>query len=185
MNWLMTVFSAGQVERCHTMKHHGSYSLAEHSYYCVMTARHIVLLDAGTIFPDSVRIEAITDYLLIHDLHELESGDIPHPFKRDNEPLQFFLKHNAEDWRSANVPEQFNYQLTELEYAVAKVADYLELMRWCGSQSRLGSRNSVKVMYEKAKDIVGKNVVICEDVIDELEVGHIVNLLDGVMYDGQ
>ena len=71
---------------------------------------------------------------LVHDMHELITGDVPFTAKREIEGLSKLLdmaEHHAEDHHLFNLP-----RLTKGERHVLKLADMLEGLRWTAFNER-------------------------------------------------
>lgn len=161
MYWIKKVFEAGMVKRCHTINTIKTYNNAEHSYFAVMIAIEICnsYNDQKTKIHE-VNSANVTKYLLTHDLHEIESGDIPAPMKRASRHFAEMIKEHAYKWRRENLPKFYKIILTDTEKRIGKMADSLELMRFCVEEKSMGS-NAVDTMYKKARSyVIGYNSTI-------------------------
>lgn len=127
---------AGNVERCHTMPHLGSYSNAKHQWGCA-----ILYLQ---LHPDP-RMETLTA-ILTHDLGERWVGDIPAPTK-------WALSHDAMgqvDSLEASCLRRLCFVPAELlppeERAWWKAVDLLDLWLWCHEQLNMGNMAASRII---------------------------------------
>jgi 5'-deoxynucleotidase YfbR-like HD superfamily hydrolase len=126
---------AGQTERAHTLPHHGSYSVAQHSAQALSL---LFLLYPGE--PSVSLIKAV----LWHDLPERELGDIPAQAKWYNSGLHEAYRQAESNVFAMRYPRA-HFALNNLtpdEREWLRGVDYLELMLWCGDQVGLGNANA-------------------------------------------
>jgi len=118
----------GHVERAHTVPHHGSYSVATHSWHAAG------LLLALHPDPSVALIKAV----LLHDVQERWTGDMPRHTGR------LFLDMRA-DFRAATVVAQMvlgiAIDLTAEERQWLHAIDGLEFLLWCYDQEALGNKH--------------------------------------------
>ena len=132
MNVLRTILAAreaGNVLRCHTIPHHGEYSVALHCYN-VVSLLFILHPD-----PSVNLIKAA----LWHDAGERWVGDIPAPAKWASPELDTASKvaeHIARDKFGLNGGE-----LSEEDRGWLGVLDALEFWFWCLDQEALGNQH--------------------------------------------
>jgi 5'-deoxynucleotidase YfbR-like HD superfamily hydrolase len=132
---------AGAVERCHTLPHHGSYTVGQHCY----DALSLLLL----LHPDPSL--ALIKATLWHDFPERWTGDVPAVIKWRDPNL-----HNALERAEGRIlAETFGtlHPWAELSFSDRcwiKAVDALELFLWCGDQLRLGNENARVVMSNLA-----------------------------------
>ena len=154
IDWIYEVFKGGTVARCHTIDTVKPYNNAEHTYYAVMIANEICDDINGHNATPFINDYSVIHYLLIHDLHECESGDLPAPFKKKYPAIGQQLKEHAVAWRGKNLPSRYKgVSITGKELAIAKMADYLELMRYCIKEYNMGSNNTLE-MFSRAKQYI-------------------------------
>lgn len=117
----------GMVERCHTMPHIGSYSVAAHSYGVAQIIR---------TFHSNPPLELI-GAALDHDVAERWVGDTPATAKWLS-PLLRDALHTAEH----KIQDRFGLDeaLTQEERRWLKAADILELWLWAEEQVFMGNR---------------------------------------------
>lgn len=118
----------GNVRRCHTVPHHGEYTVGKHSY----DAANLLLF----LNPDaSVNlIKAV----LWHDLGERWTGDVPYPaVRRDAEFAAAYrrLEKEGMERHGIKMPE-----LTQDETNWLSCVDKLELLLWAYDQTALGNK---------------------------------------------
>lgn len=134
---------AGAVERCHNMPHHGSYSVAAHSWGVA------VLLCELHPGPRPELLWAA----LYHDFAERWTGDMPNGPLPAGLPRVFAEKttEDRQDFRGAlasyesTVLQAFGKNhgamLDPAERVWLRACDTLELWLWCQDQSALGNRH--------------------------------------------
>lgn len=127
---LVTRFrECSNVQRCHTLPHHGDYTVGKHSFDAVM------LLFALHPNPSVDLIR----YVAMHDFGERWVGDLPAPAKWAYYDLGETYQ-NAE--RSTMI--RFGISLPELkgdDRSWADGVDKLELWLWCQEQLALGNKH--------------------------------------------
>lgn len=130
---------AGKVERCHTLPHYTSYSVAQHSY----DALSLLLL----LYPGEPSVGLIK-HVLWHDAPERWLGDIPGPAKGENAGLngEYLL---AED-RLIAILVQTNPDLRADEQRWVHAVDAIEFYLWAEDQVALGNQNA-KAPRDKAR----------------------------------
>lgn len=120
----------GNVLRCHTVPHHGQYSVGKHSY----DALSLLLL----LHPNpSMNLVKAT---LWHDCAERFVGDMPAPAKWFNQAL-------GEEYEKAEREAQVASglalpELAEEEQNWLTAVDRVELLLWAEEQSALGNRHT-------------------------------------------
>ncbi len=126
------VRESGNVERCHTTPHHGSYSVAEHSWG--------VATLLGILHPRPSRQLLLAG--LWHDVPERWTGDIPAPMK--------WLAGDVfkeELTRITNTIEldlgiDQAHHLSAEDYKWLKACDMLDYLLWSIDQIALGNQNA-------------------------------------------
>lgn len=125
---LKAVREAGDVQRWHTMPHHGDASLARHQWGVAVLLVELVpglgmnLLKAG----------------LYHDTPERWSGDIPLPARLDLYDLK------AADAKFSSLVNErlgLEFELDEVEKAWLRFCDNADALLWANDQVRMGNRN--------------------------------------------
>ncbi len=127
---IRAIREGGGTKRTHTTPHHGSYSVAEHSWN---VASLIAILHPNPS----------TDLILAgmwHDVHERWTGDMPSPIKwclgnvtRDElRGLEFAIESSL----------GINFDLSTEDLKWLKACDMLEFWLWCLDQEALGNRNA-------------------------------------------
>ncbi len=120
--------AGGAVQRCHGMRHNGSYSNAEHTWGVLVLLQHL--------YPD--QFAEIAPYALAHDVPEFIFGDIPAPTMRYVPGLrnQLGRYEDALNRELGNKPEG---ELSGEAHAILKSCDRLELWFWCREQLAAGN----------------------------------------------
>jgi len=124
---------ASNVERSHTIPHHGSYSVGKHSFDAVM-----LLL---ALKPDA-SLELVKA-VLYHDLGERFTGDMPTPAKYADGELARRLERfeeRARDFLALGV------KLDAEERRWLHAVDKVEFLLWCKDQLALGNMNAASLI---------------------------------------
>ena len=122
LNRILQARAGGAVQRCHTVRHFGSYSVAEHSWGVAM----LVL----QLYPE--HFTALAAYALVHDVPEGLTGDIPSTAKADDGMLDDAIN------RRFGLPS--TSELNPIRHAILKSCDRLELYLWAYEQAAMGNR---------------------------------------------
>lgn len=147
-----------QVTRYHTWPRLREQSVGEHS----MQVMRILL----AIWPDCSR--ELLMHCLVHDIGETVSGDPPYPVKRDNPVLKAECDRIE---RSAHLSMCIPWglpapqALTEVERAVFKLAEFIEMWEWGLHEIRLGNDYAVLVRdrcREAMDRILSSGGMVCE-----------------------
>lgn len=123
---------AGHVQRCHTVPHHGSYSVAEHSWQAA------TLLIALHPDPSPDLLKAV----LLHDVAERWTGDVPNYAKVADRHLATALGNREQEIQRVLGVDL--YLTTEDEWWL-KAVDVLELWLWTEDQDALGNQHVSRV----------------------------------------
>lgn len=125
---ILALREGGQVQRCHTLPHIGSYTVGQHSFDAV----NLLL----TLHPDpSLKL---VKAVLWHDMAERWVGDTPAPVLRSNPEFKRLyeeLEQKALERLDLNLGD-----LTEDELAWLKAVDRLEFVHWCFTQLSMGNQ---------------------------------------------
>ena len=121
------------VQRCHTLPHHGEYSVGKHSYDAVM-----LLL---TLNPEASKnlIKAV----LVHDIAERWTGDMPGPAKWSDVELGRRLD-NLE--RKCLKSIGWDILLTAEERIWLSTVDVIEFFLWTKEQLAMGNMNAAVIV---------------------------------------
>jgi len=134
----------GAVERCHTIPHHGSYTVGQHSY----DALSLLLV----LHPDPTL--ALVKAVLWHDVPERWTGDVPANAKWDNHRLAHALAVSEGKVFDALGLGPLFEGLSEEECSWLHAVDRLELWLWCQDQLALGNSN-VRVVQKNLAEWSG------------------------------
>jgi len=153
LKWLQTARHGGLVKRCHTVPSLQSYNVAEHSFNAILIA-HTICKDLDwKVRYDSAEHSRwlnideakITHYLLLHDLPEGYTGDIPANVKKETN-IKSVMDRIEEEWYNKHVPDYMKQTITDHEYVVAKLADVLELCMFCKDEIQMGNHHPAMVL---------------------------------------
>lgn len=129
-----------KVERLHTTPHHQPYNNGFHSANAALIAMHLAVENKFTALSTSTVIK----YMLMHDVAEGYTGDMPANVKRENVLLSNALAIAEDSWIERN-----NIPLPDLaheEAVICKAADLIELGMFCRDEIAMGNRNMYFVM---------------------------------------
>lgn len=134
---VIRVRTGGDVERCHGVRHQGSYSVSSHSWGVAMLMYHLWPED----FP------RLGIHCLAHDVPEAWVGDIPAPTKRYDpaiKPALADMERRIFSWLSLPCDED----LSPEDAAKFKACDQLELYLWAMEQLEQGNSHAASVVTE-------------------------------------
>lgn len=121
---------ASRVERAHTMPHHGTYSVGQHSFD--------MLTLLVCLYPDCRREMMLA--VMFHDLSERWTGDIPSPAKQSDGE---FGKRLAMVEAKVTKALGLDVKLTEMERYWLKGLDVVEYLLWAKEQIAMGNQNVI------------------------------------------
>lgn len=124
---ILAVRSAGDVERCHAVPHHGSYSNARHCYGAVTL---LLLLHPS---PSMELLKAIQ----FHDVAEYWLGDLPHPAKMAMPDVRA-LHHRYEVLKLCEVFGSWP-ELDDEDLAWLAAVDQMDYALWAMDQYAMGN----------------------------------------------
>lgn len=116
----------GAVQRCHVIRHSGSYSVAEHSWGVAMLVYYL--------FPE--QFERLAIFALVHDIPEYLVGDVPSTVKSSSSTSMLEDEINT----AFGLPRIGSGGLTPYEQEILKACDKLDLYIWAREQQAFGSR---------------------------------------------
>lgn len=129
---IMAARESAQVERCHTLPHHGSYTVGQHSYGALAL---LLLLHPS---PSLQLIKAVA----FHDLPERWTGDIPGPMKIGKVAEDLW---EMEEMILADLGLQF--ELDDVEALWLKMVDILDLWFWASEQADVGNQVTWEIVH--------------------------------------
>lgn len=196
---LMEFLSAGEIERYHILPDVPAQSNAQHSYNVALIAWVIledVVAEVDTTWHRRLqKMPEIMSWLLkealVHDSHELYTGDIPSPAKtllgvRDTEAA---IKEVATGW--VNHEERASTQndtIFRLIHQVIKLADLMEGYRWIMLKGAPTSRNDkackyMNILIKRAMEHFSGDVEIFPNAFKDDEHIYLYNKLQHVHHD--
>lgn len=128
-NHIIQSRSGGAVERCHGIRHLGSYSNARHSWGVALLMWYIWPKD----FP------RLAIHCLTHDVPESWTGDVPAPTTRYIPGLKNALA-KAEGFLNEDIGLPDEHSLHPDDMAKLKACDRLEFWLWCREEVALGNQ---------------------------------------------
>lgn len=133
----MAIRMGGAVERCHTIRHQGSYAVNAHSWGVAVLMYILWPKD----FPRLVA------YCIFHDVPEAWVGDVPAPAKKFNKTVkQSFDKMETAVFSRLDLPNDLG--LSTSDRAKLKACDHLELYLWAQEQVLSGNQHAACVVRE-------------------------------------
>ena len=132
---IMQIRIGGGVERCHTVKHQGSYRVDGHTWG--------VLVILYVLWPgDFARLAA---HVLFHDVPEAWIGDAPAPVKKYDTTVKSVYDRMEEKLLThLNLPNVDN--LNEEDREKVSVCDRLELYIWALEQVQSGNKHAACIV---------------------------------------
>lgn len=127
---------ASHVERMHTLPHHGTYTVGQHSFDMAM------MLLALHPNPSANLLQAC----LFGQLHERYTGNVPARMKeQDGEIGKRFavIERRAQEKIGTFIP------LTEEEQQWYRALDVAETYLWCKDQLAMGNQHTLQVLKEQ------------------------------------
>ena len=126
-----------------------SESLAEHQYYCGLILMKLKDYIINITYSEFC---VLLQYLLVHDIGELYTGDIPHNVKEDYPDLRCILekieseKLNSFGFHDITGTVEKNEKLKTL----FKLCDTIQVIQYCENEKRLGnfSENIVSIRQD-------------------------------------
>lgn len=134
---VVAIRTGGGTERAHGVKHHGSYSVAEHTWgvLCLLFA----------LYPDDYA--RISPFALFHDVPEAWVGDVPAPTKMYSVSVKIAcdtLERAVHEW--LRLP--CDLDLGDEDRRILKACDHLELYLWTMEQVHGGNLHALCLMRE-------------------------------------
>lgn len=158
INTIYAAREGGHTERCHTLPHHGSYSVGKHQYDALSL---LLILHPN---PSGHLIRAV----LWHDVAERWVGDMPAPAKWFNPALRQEL-----EVAEGHVDDKLGLinwgALSDDDRQWLDEVDRLEVMLWALDQEGMGNRNAAhfaKVIIDYFNDKPGVHHEVMEVVLN-------------------
>lgn len=130
---LILLREAGNVERSHTLPHHGSYSVGKHSFDAAL-----ILL---VCHPDPSM--ELLKAVLMHDLGERYTGDVPSPTKwSDGEIARRLDRLESRALEAMGI----TIQLSPEDHQWLMGVDRVEFLLWCKDQIAMGNMGAATVL---------------------------------------
>lgn len=152
------LYRLSDLKRYNNMPRIKSESLAEHQYYC-----GLILIKLKEYITNVTYSEycILLQYLLVHDIGELYTGDIPHNVKQDYPDLRYMLEEiEYEKLSSLGFSElaESIEKNTDLK-TLFKLCDTIQVVQYCENEKRLGNHSTeIDEILETAFNLVTRQV---------------------------
>lgn len=176
-NWINDFRLGAEVERMHTQPTIRHNTNGHHTLNTMAIAMY--LMECNGINMLSEKFLVLSE-LLIHDIPEMHTGDIPGPTKA-HPKVNEVMSDIETDWLINHMPDYMLFSTDQTKMVsdttvmsmIVKFADRLELLWWAVEEKEMGNRR-ISIMYET-----------CLEMVREMwnyralaGVGHIINHLD-------
>lgn len=152
------LYRLSDLKRYNNMPRIKSESLAEHQYYC-----GLILIKLKEYITNVTYSEycILLQYLLVHDIGELYTGDIPHNVKQDYPDLRYMLEEIEYEKLSSlgfsELAESIENN-TDLK-TLFKLCDTIQVVQYCENEKRLGNHSTeIDEILETAFNLVSGQV---------------------------
>ncbi len=125
-----------KVNRLHTIPHIQPYNNGFHSANATLIAMELCL-------SNNMIANACIVWMLLHDIAEGYTGDIPANVKVENPFLAIHLKEIEARWENLNIDLP---NLTDKQRRICKAADLIELGFFCLDELTMGNKNVTIVL---------------------------------------
>lgn len=137
---VMAVRTGGTVQRCHGIRHQGSYSVAEHTWG--------VLALLWLLYPDDYA--RLSPTVLFHDVPEAWVGDIPASTKKWDLVVKSAISAmETKIMHWLDLPDE--HDLSADDHAKLKACDTLDLYLWVMEEVCGGNRHALCIARELDK----------------------------------
>lgn len=148
-----------KVERLHTVSHVTPYNNGFHSCNAALVARELCKIND---IEDSGKVIL---YMLLHDVAEGYTGDVPANVKREFPNVKLAMDEAELAWEEDHIDDM--PLLTDVEMQIAKAADTIELGMYCLEELALGNTNLSLVLANVVNYLYEhKNIIGIEKVVD-------------------
>jgi len=137
MKKLRPIYDSGAVTRFHTMRVLHSQTVAEHAWG---VATILLWLHAPGV-PSATLLRAA----LLHDMAEVQTGDVPATAKWDSSKLVAALDEAERAFHLEHGTAHIDGELTVDEIRLLKFADTAELITYTLAEAHLGNRKMIEV----------------------------------------
>lgn len=154
IGWLKDVRRGGAVKRMHTEQTLTEYRNSSHQYNVTMIALELCKAYQSVGIP--INAEKVMIACLTHDLPECDLGDIPAPAKRNSPEVKKAMDDLEQSWYIEKAPGyvvRSHAAMTQDEYDICKMSDYLELCMFCADERNLGNK-SIEHVFVNARGYI-------------------------------
>lgn len=134
--WMQTMRAAGDIKRYHTARMLRTQTVAAHTWGVLLA-----LVAAGES-EDIMLMHAA----LMHDMPELETGDVPATAKWRSPELATALENRERVFEEAHGLDELFSELDGQQRALLKWADLYELCCWCLEEAQMGNRYAIVIL---------------------------------------
>lgn len=143
------LYRLSDLKRYNNMPRIKSESLAEHQYYCGLILMKLKEYIINLTYSEFCML---LQYVLVHDIGELYTGDIPHNVKEDYPDLRYILeKIESEKLNSFGFHDIVGtVEKNEKLKTLFKLCDTIQVIQYCENEKRLGnfSENIVSIRQD-------------------------------------
>lgn len=132
------LYRLSDLKRYNNMPRIKSESLAEHQYYCGLILMKLKDYIINITYSEFC---ILLQYLLVHDIGELYTGDIPHNVKEDYPDLRKLLEQiESEKLKSFGFNDIIGtVEKNEKLKMLFKLCDTIQVIQYCENEKRLGN----------------------------------------------
>lgn len=153
------LYRLSDLKRYNNMTRIKSESLAEHQYYCALILMKLKPYIYNITYQEYC---ILLQYILIHDIGELYTGDIPHNVKEDYPDLKKLLEQIENEKLKLL---GFNDIIGIIEKnnnlkMLFKLCDILQVIQYCENEFKLGNHSKdMQLIYNEAITLTRKRLV--------------------------
>lgn len=161
LEWIQNSRYGGRVNRVHAVPTITPQSVAEHTFNSILIA-HEICQDVKADRHCEIDEAKVMQYILLHDVPEMYTGDIPAYIKKGG--VKSLLEELEDVWRQEVMPDYHkNIEMDVVELGIASLVDSLELVMFCIDEFNMGNRDPLFLnMFEKGlKYAKEKHLAFC------------------------
>lgn len=147
---------ASQVKRYHTWPTLQEQTVADHSF-------NVLRIYIQVFGPPPMEV---TNYIIIHDLGEIVTGDLPYPIKKQNQSLKILV----DDLESQAIEEMgFKWDhLTNFQRKSIKICDLLEMVEFAIHEETIGNKFAIPIIEDVSLHLIDLIHEIDSSTIEEM-----------------
>lgn len=142
--------NGGNVERFHTTKMICRQNVAQHSFNAALLGHHIACVYLNGLPSANVDPNTISLHMLLHDISEQATGDVPSYTKKHYPSLKAILDNAEQAWAKNNLSADMAYgydkdNLTIEERIICKFVDQYECAMTCLEEIAMGNSGFTEI----------------------------------------